>query len=196
MQKQLCRENLGLAPTAKLILHVSRLSRVKGAVSLTVIESMSDVLKTQPDVQLIIIGEGPMRSEVDDAIAAFNQRYGNKIKIYDFVTNLADWYNATDILVGEGRIAMEALACLKPIVAIRNAHTFIGAIDTHNISYACDVNFDGNDQAVTMENMAKEIDRAFHLELKESQTMAEYIKDRLSLKNMAQAYLAVFKRMS
>ncbi|GMB01274.1 glycosyltransferase family 4 protein [Pelosinus sp. IPA-1] len=196
MEKEVCREKLGLAPETKMILHVSRLSNVKGAVSLAVIESMKHVLKKRPDARLVIIGEGPMRDEINSKIAEFNQMYGDKIIIYDFVTNIADWYNATDILVGEGRVAMETLACMKPIVAIRNVGAFIGSIDTENIVYACDVNFDGSDQTVTAENMAKEIDKALQLEVSESEKIAEYIKERLSLENMAKAYLNVFKGMS
>lgn len=190
-----CRQKLGIAPDAKMILHVSRLSNVKGAVSLTVIESMKHILQTRPDAQLVIIGEGPMRNEINAKIATFNQRYGEKIKIYDFVTNISDWYNAADILVGEGRVAMEALASLKPIVAIRNVDTFIGAIDSSNIAYACDVNFDGKDQIVTAEHMAGEIDKAFQLKSNECQKIAEYIKERLSLEKMATAYLAVWKQV-
>ena len=143
----------------------------------------------------MIIAEGPMRNEINAKIATFNQRYGEKIKIYDFVTNISDWYNAADILVGEGRVAMEALACLKPIVAIRNVDTFIGAIDSSNIAYACDVNFDGKDQTVTAEHMAGEIDKAFQLETNETPKIAEYIKERLSLEKMATAYLAVWKQV-
>lgn len=195
MEKEVCREKLGFAPEDKMILHVSRLSNVKGAVSLAVIESMKYVLEKRKDVRLVIIGEGPMRDEINEKIATFNQMYGDKIKVYDFVTNITDWYNATDILVGEGRVAMETLACLRPIVAIRNVHAFIGAIDTKNIAYACDVNFDGNDQTVTAENMAKEIEKALQLEVSESEKIAEYIKDRLSLETMSKAYLDVFKKI-
>lgn len=192
---QVCRHQLGLDRESKIILHVSRLSNVKGAVSLTIIESMKHVLAARPDVKLVIIGEGPMRNQINEQISAFNQQYGDKISIYDFVSNITDWYNAADILVGEGRVAIEALACLKPIVAIRNAEAFIGAITPKNIAYACDVNFDGQDQRVIAENMATEIDKAFLLEISGSKQIAEYIKDRLSLKNMAKAYLNVFKQI-
>lgn len=195
LEKEKCREKLGIVPGTEIILHVSRLSNVKGAVALTVIESMKHVLKVRPDARLVIIGEGPMRNEINEKISEFNQRYGDKITINDFVTNISEWYNGTDILVGEGRVAMETLACLKPIVAIRNAHTFIGKVDAKNITYACDVNFDGKDQIVTAENMAEEIEKAFRLEFSESQKIAEYIKERLSLENMAKAYLDVFKRV-
>lgn len=195
IQKEGCRQKLGLVPEAEMILHVSRLSNVKGAVSLTIIESMEHVLETRPNVKLVIIGEGPMRKEINGKITEFNQTYGDKIKIYDFVTNINEWYNATDILVGEGRVAMETLACLKPIVAIRNVDTFIGAIHEQNIAYACDVNFDGKDQKVTAKHMATEIERAFQIEQIECENIARYIKNRLSLENMAKAYLDVFQQI-
>lgn len=193
--KEICREKLGIPAQAEIILHVSRLSNVKGAVSLAIIASMEQVLKIRPNAQLFIIGEGPLRNVINEKVAAFNRQYGEKIKIYDFVTNITDWYNGTDILVGEGRVAMETLACLKPIVAIRNAQTFIGKIDGKNINYACDVNFDGKDQLVTAENMAIEIEQAFQLPLSESEKIADYIKERLSLETMAKAYLDVFEQM-
>ncbi len=193
--KQLCRQKLGLDLTAPLVLHVSRLSRVKGAVTLKIIDSLPNVLQKRPETKLILIGEGPLRATINEKILAFNQQYGNKIQIYDFVSSLTDWYNAVDILIGEGRVAMETLACLKPIVAIRNADTFIGAVNGDNIAYACDVNFDGKDQSVNADNMASAMELAFQLEQEESQKIADYIKERLSLDTMAQAYMDVFKRI-
>lgn len=193
--KEECRKKIGFAQKDKIILHVSRLSKVKGAVSLAVIESMEAVLQEQPKTKLIIIGEGPLRADINEKISSFNQQFGDAISIYDFVDNLVDWYNAADILVGEGRVAIEALACLKPVVAIRNTNTFIGVICADNISYACDVNFDGKDKNVTPENIAQEIKTAFSLNLAESKEIADYIRGRLSIEKMTTDYLNIFKPM-
>jgi len=190
-----CRAKLGLDSDIPILLHVSRLSRVKGAVALKIIESMKLVIKTRPDAKLIIIGEGPLRSEINESICAFNQQYGDAIQIHDFVDTITDWYNAADILVGEGRVAMETLACLKPVVAIRNTDTFIGAIREANIAYACDVNFDGIDQSVDDMNMAASIEEAFAVEQTECEKIADYIKTRLSLQTMTKAYIDVFERI-
>lgn len=193
--KKECRKKLGIAEDDRLILHVSRLSKVKGAVSLAVIESMAAVLQDQPKAKLVIIGEGPLRNAIDEKIANFNRQNGDVISIHNFVDQLIDWYNAADILVGEGRVAIEALACLKPIVAIRNTNSFIGAIHADNISYACDVNFDGKDKNVTPENIAQEIKITFSLDLAESQEIADYIRDRLSIAKMTKDYLDIFRQM-
>ena len=45
-------------------------------------------------------------------------------------------------------MAIETLACEKPVVAIRNDKYFIGLITKDNIEYACKVNFDGKDKKV------------------------------------------------
>lgn len=190
-----CREKLGIDLKSLILLHVSRLSRVKGAVTLEIIESMELVLKKRPEAKLLIIGEGPLRGEINEKIHIFNQKNGDVIQIYDFVEEIADWYNATDVLIGEGRVAMETLACLKPVVAVRNANTFIGAIREQNIAYACDVNFDGKDQSVNAVNLAAAIEAAFCVELEENEKIALYIKDRLSLQTMAKAYMDVFERI-
>lgn len=186
------REKLNLAPKGKLILHVSRLSSTKGAVSLTLIESMALLLKDHSDAQLMIIGEGPLRAKIEQKIADFNKIHGNKIIIHDFVDDIINWYNACDILVGEGRVAMETLACHKPIVAIRNADRFIGTINKDNIADACDVNFDGSDQPVTTANMAAAITAALGQEYGETVQIANYIKGRLSIEKMTKAYLEAF----
>ena len=193
--KVLTREKLGLDQEVKLILHVSRLSSVKGAVALKIIESMPQIIKREPNTQLIIIGEGPLRETIEKKAANFNAEYGRKIVIENFVDNIKDWYNAADILIGEGRVAMETLACNKAIVAVRNGDTFIGAIHKGNIAYACDVNFDGKDRLVNEENMAEAVMQAFKLPVDEIVYIAEYINSRLSVEKMTEDYLAAFSEV-
>lgn len=193
--KEKARKKLGLPLSGKLILHVSRLSNIKGSVSLKIIDAMQYMVKKNIDVRLIIIGEGPLRAKIEQKVEKFNQRNTVKIEIRDFVDDIITWYNAADILIGEGRVAMEALACHKPVVAIRNTETFIGAIDKKNISYACDVNFDGKDQEVTAERICNEMDKALQIEAQELCQIAEYIKTRLGIDNMVQSYMMVFEML-
>lgn len=186
------RGRLNLLPEANIILHVSRLSNVKGAVSLKIIESMAEIVRENPRAQLWIIGEGPLRGRIAQAIAEFNRLHGEKIFLHDFVDTIMDWYHACDLLIGEGRVAMEALACHKPVVAIRNADQFIGAVLPDNIAYACDVNFDGTDLRVTPEALAAAVKSAAWLDDADLKRIADYIKLRLSDEKMAECYRQVF----
>ena len=67
--------------------------------------------------KLVIIGEGHLEKKIEDRADRFNQKYGNWIEVKNFVEDISLWYNATDILIGEGRVAIETLACEKPVVA-------------------------------------------------------------------------------
>jgi len=194
--KAAAREKLGLAPDDKIILHVSRLSRIKGEVSLKIIGAMEAVCQAEPKAKLVIIGEGPLRGEINRQAEAFNEKYEDRIHVRDFVCEIRDWYNAADILIGEGRVAMETLACERPIVAIRNGVSFIGAIRAANIAYACDVNFDGKDQRVTGENLAAAVVEAMAVPASESAQIGEYIKSRLSLEKMTADYRQVFAEIT
>lgn len=196
LSKSLCREKIGLSTDDKIILHVSRLSRIKGAVALRIIESMKMVLNDFPTARLVIIGEGPLRLAIEKEMDTLKSRFGNRVEIHNFVDNIQEWYNAADILIGEGRVAMETLACEKPIIAIRNAQSFIGAITKENIAYACDVNFDGRDRDASVQQLAIEIEKAFSITNEECREIAEYIKTRLSIETMVKKYLTVFERLT
>lgn len=189
------REVLGIDPKAKIILHVSRLSRIKGEVSLKIIEAMEGILQLESEAKLIIIGEGPLRNEAEKRAAVFNQKYNQHIDVRDFVQKIAMWYNAADILIGEGRIAIETLACRRPVVAIRNGEKFIGAIRSTNIAYACDVNFDSDDYPVNTENLIAAVSEAMTVSAEESEQISNYVKNRLSLKKMAGDYRKVFDEL-
>lgn len=186
---------LGLSSDEKIILHVSRLSRIKGSVSLEIIKSMTRILQLEPQARLVIIGEGPLRKKVEQAAAQFNINQKNVIIVHDFVNNIQDWYNAADVLVGEGRVAIETIACNRPVVAIRNAKYFIGAIRAKNIEYACGVNFDGNDVQVTADNLALAVEEAFTVNEKECLIIADYIKKHLSIEEMTQKYILAFQEI-
>lgn len=189
------RAELGLRSDEKIVLHVSRLSRIKGAVSLKIIESMESLLKQKIADRLIIIGEGPMQDAIAQSIRQFNQKWGPHIELRGFNDRILSWYNAADFLIGEGRVAIETLACRKPVIAIRNAERFIGAIIPQNIAYACDVNFDGKDLAVTPQNMAMAAQQAVLLSEQEKEQIEVYIKNRLSVAKMTESYREVFRQL-
>ena len=188
-EKMAARESLTIAAPGQLLLHVSRFSRVKGAVALRILAAMEIVVAAMPQVRLIMIGEGPLQGEIAKKAEAFNARFGRQVvEVRGFTDAIVSWYQAADLLIGEGRVAIETLACERPVVAIRNEETFLGAIRRDNIAYACDVNFDGKDHPATKENLAKEILAAAAIDNRECQEIAHYIRKRLSLELMAEDY--------
>lgn len=190
------RNRLGLSQDSKMILHVSRLSSIKGAVSLVLIDSMEHVLQQDPDVKLIIIGEGPLREELNRKAEKWNEKYKNSIQIKDFTDDISCWYNAADVVVGEGRVAIEAIACERPIVAIRNGEHFLGAVTVENIADAVEVNFDGKQFSVTPKALAAEIGKALQVSFSQKREIAQFIGELLSIRQMGEKYYSVFASLN
>jgi glycosyltransferase involved in cell wall biosynthesis len=191
--KKEARNRLGISQNSKIILHVSRLSSIKGAVSSILVDSMEHVLQQEKDVKLIIIGEGPLREELNEKSKTWNENHKNLIEIKNFTDDISYWYSAADVIVGEGRVAIEAIACERPVVAIRNGEQFFGAVTRENIADALEVNFDGKQLSATPEALAIEIVKTFKIALEQRIEIAQYISTKLSIEEMSGKYHNVFK---
>lgn len=188
------KRKLELSQEQPLLLHVSRLSSIKGAVGLTLLENIETILQAVPNAKLVIIGEGPLRTALDAKAAEINARLGQVVSICNFTDDIVSWYNAADLLIGEGRVAIEALACCTPVVAIRNAEAFFGAVTPENLPEAIEVNFDGRNWAVTPENLQREIELAFRLLPEARRSMLAELAAKMSLETMAGQYIEVFQQ--
>ncbi|SDD80902.1 glycosyltransferase [Sporomusa acidovorans] len=193
--KEASRAALGLPKQQNLIVHASRLSSIKGAVALSLIDCMREVVRFIPDVRLVIIGEGPLRDAIEKKTAAFNAQYGDVIQLEKFTDTITGWYNSADVIVGEGRVAIEALACERPVVAIRNANTFLGAVTASNIGEAMEANFDKAVQTVTPKALAAEIRTAFSLDEEECAWIADEVRQKLGIDKMAAKYKMIFSSL-
>jgi glycosyltransferase involved in cell wall biosynthesis len=128
------RERLGLPQNRKILLSVGNLVKVKGHIYL--ISAMSRVLRKRKDVQLIIVGTGPLKEVLQNMIKKY------ELKNYVMLVGAKEhreipmWMNASDIFIlpslqeGFPTVIPEAMACGKPVVA-----TNVGGVPeaiTHN----------------------------------------------------------------
>lgn len=194
LDQQQARLKLGLDLTCKLILHVSRLSSIKGAVALAILDSIPRLADYCQTAKLVIIGEGPLRAELEQRALAVNKKYDNIVEIKDFTTDIVCWYSAADLIIGEGRVAIEALACLKPVVAIRNSEFFFGAVTADNIHSAMAVNFDGRNFPVKPELLIREIAKGWQLTADRRAEIQQAIQQQMSIPVMTGQYLQVFRK--
>lgn len=115
------RERLDLPSSGKIILFVGNLYKVKGLHDL--LEAFSGLAERYPDTQLVIVGDGPLRSElkkrareksIHDRVRFMGRRPYDEIPL---------WINASDIVtlssLSEGlpSVVLEAMGCGKPMVA-------------------------------------------------------------------------------
>lgn len=192
---QKAKESLGLPPDRPLFLHVSRLSSIKGAVALVLLESMDLILRSFPKAQVVVIGEGPLRGSVEEKANGINAKWGPVVSVRDFTDDIVTWYNAADLVIGEGRVAIETLACCTPVVAIRNGQNFFGAVTPDNLTEAMAVNFDGRNWPATPEHLAREIAMALALPDESRRQIAGKLKEQMSLETMSRKYIQLFQKI-
>jgi glycosyltransferase involved in cell wall biosynthesis len=87
------------------------------------IEAAKKIVKQQSETKFLIVGEGPLRNQLDTVLKAANLStnfmfFGNlRDDTLSKVYNCADVFALPSIQEGQGIVLLEAQACAKPIVA-------------------------------------------------------------------------------
>ena len=114
------RAALGVDADCRLVAYVGRLVPEKGLREL--LDAMDLLQTTHPDLQLALIGDGPMREELQARIAA---RPALRVHLpgAQGPHDVARWMAASDVVTlpsyseGHPNVLVEALACGRPVVA-------------------------------------------------------------------------------
>lgn len=116
---QTLREKLGLAADERVILSVGRLSQEKAHADL--IAAFAQLSKTNPNLKLVIAGDGPERSPLESLSRQIGD--GERIVFAGQVSDVQPFYGLADIFVlpshreGSPNALLEAMAAGVPVVA-------------------------------------------------------------------------------
>jgi glycosyltransferase involved in cell wall biosynthesis len=114
------RERLAIKEDEVVVLYFAHLRATKGI--LTLLDAMDIVAKKNPLVKFLIVGTGPLATEVKKRLSKYGDNAYAFIK-YIPESELTTFYNACDIYVlpsfveGMPLSLMEAMACGKPVIA-------------------------------------------------------------------------------
>lgn len=117
--RRAARRRLGIADDAQLVLYVGRLVPEKGLREL--LDAADALAPTHPALQLALIGDGPMRGELQQR-AGVAARPVHLPGAQD-AGEVAAWMAAADLVTlpsyseGHPNVLVEALACGRPVVA-------------------------------------------------------------------------------
>lgn len=114
-----CRATLGIAPDARLVVYVGRLVPEKGLREL--VAAMDLLAANTRDAQLALVGDGPMRAELEELPQVRNGSI--LLAGAQPAAMVAEWMAAADVVTlpsyseGHPNVLVEALACGRAVVA-------------------------------------------------------------------------------
>lgn len=114
------RAALGIDADAELVVYVGRLVPEKGLREL--LDAMATLAPQRPKLRLALVGEGPMRAELDAKVAA-DPTLRVHLPGAQGPHEVARWMAASDLVTlpsyseGHPNVLVEALACGRPVVA-------------------------------------------------------------------------------
>lgn len=108
---------------------VGRLTGPKGNLAWRII---TEVAPAFPDATFTIVG-GPVTARFRDAA-------GPNVVLTDFVADIAAVYRSADLVIGAGRVAIEAMRHGRPVIAV-GENRYVGLVDATTIALAKATNF-------------------------------------------------------
>lgn len=150
------RHKMGISQKAQVLLYAGRLSWEKADICKEIIHATAHLRKhSYPRLHLIIVGGG--REEEELMTLANQKQISNGQQFITFAgesVNMRSYYAVSDCVLGTGRTALEAMASMRPVIAI-GSRGFLGAVQFANSSKAWDSWF--GDHGTTPEPLSREM---------------------------------------
>lgn len=122
---------LGFDPRNFTISVVSRFDDNKELPIIQLLKCAPQLSKFVKGLNLLIIGDGGKLNDVKKAIP---QKVPSniKIKLLGWQENIEDFYRTSDLVMGSGRVALEALSCKIPVYAMWDGFGGVITKDNHD----------------------------------------------------------------
>ena len=150
---------LGLDQAALKVLHISRFSHSKAAVALKLIEAAPLLQAQLPGIEILLVGDGPLLAQVEQAAAEMNRRLGRRaIVLCGARADTPELINLADLVVGTATVALEAMSCGKPVIAAGKGG-FVGTVeeDSFERAAACCFGDHSLSKPITAEDLAEAV---------------------------------------
>lgn len=160
LNREYIRAEFGLSQTTPVILYAGRIAWEKADICIQLMEACHQVrLQSFPDLRLFIAGDGTGYNAV-----AKHAQHLHTLNQQPFITCLGDQLNMNrifalaDCVVGTGRVAIEAMACERAVVAA-GSRGMVGLLSPENFDTAIRYHFGDHkaDRAITQAELVDAI---------------------------------------
>ena len=117
-KKLFLHRKLRLPKDAKILLYTSRLSYSKGTLCENFLNVFFQMTKKDSTLYAVVIGDGEKYSNIKEQANYLNNLLGKeKIFIIGAAYELFNYYSDATLVIGTGRVALEAMFCSTPVLA-------------------------------------------------------------------------------
>lgn len=151
------RDELGIPQKGKILCYCSRLDWNKTDAARVFLFSFSQLLAKFPNLHAIIIGDGTGKESIEKEAQIINDMAkGNVVHLVGAKANVIPYYLRSSVVIGTGRVALEAMMCQKPVIAIGN-QGYTGIVTEKNKALQWKMYF-GDHAAIEKPNVSKLVD--------------------------------------
>ncbi|WP_284637706.1 glycosyltransferase [Paenibacillus silviterrae] len=194
------RERFGISKDAFVLLYVSRLAWQKGTICKMLLRAAKGLhIANHTQLEVLVVGEGPQWPEIRELSTRIEQYLNRKfIHLVGQSTEMPDFYRMSDAVVGTGRVALEAMACGKPVLAAGN-HGFFGWVEPGVYKLAWDCYF-GDHQSLrscTLPLMTETLRRGLHNTAhlhKVGQAGRDWVLEAFNAENVSKEIVKVYEQ--
>lgn len=186
---------LGLGENSKKVLYISRLS---GELTLVVFNLIESFVNMDEDIELIIVGDGEDRAEVEQNVK--KMKCDDKIKVLGKRTDIPELLSISDLVVAVSRSALEAMAMEKNVL-LYGGEGYLGLYDIKIKERGMKDNFTGrlSHDYIDKDSLLQEIKNFFLLDegTKEKYRVdsREMVEEYYSLDKMVQNTINFYNRV-
>jgi peptidoglycan/xylan/chitin deacetylase (PgdA/CDA1 family)/glycosyltransferase involved in cell wall biosynthesis len=152
-------EVFGRPSAEQIILFVGRLTGPKGNVVRFLVRDVMPALVRKAAVSLAIVGGQIVPEDIPELVRSSNRSIGREaVMLHGFRRDLRPFFATADLVIGSGRVALEAMLDATPALAFGESG-YIGPITPATVSAAAGSNFGdtGTPRTVSAEEAMEEI---------------------------------------
>ena len=148
------KSELGFSASSRIVLWVGRLARDKIDAIKNLINSAPAIVREVPEARILVVGQGPKYDEVRRLADRINEKLGSKVVIMvRFFREIFSVIRSADIVVGMGKVAIEGMACWKPVIVVGHivgqfGGNFGGVVTKESSSSIQRYNYSGRDSRI------------------------------------------------
>lgn len=169
----------------KVISIIGRLSGPKGDVTYNLL----DILHRRKDFKIQVIGG-------KEVPARFKKFTGN-VEFLGYVNNVSEKIRESSIVIGAGRVAVEAILCEVPVLAIGEAES-VGIVTLDRLNTALKSNFGdiSLNHAPTFRwtDVIPEIDKGFNINKDDLKTLRKKVIEEFSIESIVENIEKIYQR--